>query len=213
MSLGTNVVMTRGGAGDDYANDGNAVMVDAVTTIGYGEVDPDQVPIGGASHWLEARVSDLTRAIREVLTPSEVMERRVLEGYQTAAKFSWDNSAYCAEMAIASALTGDPRTDEFVRVENAVDTVLTEWTAESLCFAVGLLMERHDFHGARELITCYAPHDPFGHTNMLLEQLTEIASRQVDLWCEAAYRTHIQNVIDKLSSNSNKLLDTQGFHD
>ena len=211
MSLGTNVVMTRGGAGDDYANDNNAVMVDAVTVIRDGELNHGQGPIGGMTHWLEARVSDLTRAIRELLTPSEIMESRILEGYKTAAHFSWDNSARCAELAIASALTGDPRTDEFVRVENAVDAVLTEWTAESLSLAIGLLIERRDFHGARELMVCYAPHDLCGSTNMLLEQLTQIAHRQVDLWRGAAYRVHIQNVIETLLGNSNKLLDQAGF--
>jgi glycosyltransferase involved in cell wall biosynthesis len=199
MSLGTSVVMTRGGAGDDYANEGNAVMVDAVTTIGYGQTDPDQVPIGGVPHWIEAKISDLTRGIREVLAPSDAMESRILAGYQTAAKFSWDNSARCAEVAITSALTGDPRTDAFVSVENAVDTVLTEWTSESLSLAVGLLIERRDFHGARELIACYAPHDLDGHTSGLSEQLEVITSRQVDLWHDAAYRTRIHHVVDTLA--------------
>ena len=200
MSLGTNVVITRGGAGDDYANDNNAVMVDAVTVIRDGETIHDQGPIGGMSHWLEARVDDLTRAIREVLTPSEVMESRAIAGYQTAAKFSWDNSARCAELAITSALTGDSRIDEFVSVESAVDTVLTEWTPESLSFAVGLLIEKHDFHGAQELIACYAPHDLDGYTSSLSEYLKVITLRQVDLWHDAAYRIRIHSVVDTLES-------------
>ena len=191
MSLGTNVVMTRGGAGDDYANDVNAVMVDAVTTIGDGELNHNQGSIGGIVHWLEASVGDLTRAIREVLDPSEAMESRVIAGYQTAAKFSWDNSARCAEVAITSALTGDSRTDEFVSVENAVDTVLSDWTAESLSFAVGLLIERRDFHGARELVACYAARDLSGQAGGLEARLDQIASASVDLWRDAAYRARI----------------------
>jgi glycosyltransferase involved in cell wall biosynthesis len=193
MSLGTNVVMTRGGAGDDYANDGNAIMVDAVTTIGVGELNNDQGPIGGVAHWVEARVSDLTRAIREVLTPSEVMESRILAGYQTAANFSWDNSALHAERAIAAAITGDPPSDVFGKVEDAVDAVLTEWTAQSLTFAVGLLIERQDFHGAWELVACYAARDLSGQTGGLEASLDQIASARVDLWQDAVYRGRIKD--------------------
>jgi glycosyltransferase involved in cell wall biosynthesis len=195
MSLGTNVVMTRGGAGDDYANDKNAVMVNAVTIIGDGELIPDQGPIGGVSHWVEARVNDLTRAIREVLAPSEVMESRILTGYKTAANFSWNNSALHAERAIASALTGDPPADAFGEVEDAVDAVLTKWTPESLSFAVGLLVERHDFHGARDLVACYAAHDLFGHAGGLEARLDQIASARVDIWQDAIYRGRIQDCV------------------
>ncbi|WP_276941933.1 glycosyltransferase family 4 protein [Ferrimicrobium acidiphilum] len=195
MSLGTNVVMTRGGAGDDYANDGNAIMVDAVTMVSEERIDSVYGPIGGVPHWIEARVSDLTRAIREVLAPSDAMESRILAGHQTAANFSWDNSALHAERAIAAALTGDPPSDAFGKVEDAVDAVLTEWTAESLTFAVGLLIERHDFHGARELVACYAARDTSGQTGGLEASLDQIASGRVDLWEDAVYRGRIKDCI------------------
>lgn len=195
MSLGTSVVMTRGGAGDDYANDTNAVMVDAVTAIGERMPDPQYGPLAGVPHWLEVRVSDLTRAIREVLVPGEAMERRISAGHQTASDFSWDNSAVHAERAIASALTGDPQIDDFGRVEDAVDAVLTEWTAGALTFAVGLLIKRQDFHGARELVACYATRDHSRQTGDLEARLDQIASGRVDLWQDAVYRGRIQDCI------------------
>jgi glycosyltransferase involved in cell wall biosynthesis len=193
MSLGTNVVMTRGGAGDDYANDSNAIMVDSLTVVSEDRIDSVYGLVGGVPHWIEAKASNLTSAIREVLAPSETMESRISAGRQTAANFSWDNSALYAERAIAAALVGDPPTDAFGKVEDAVDAVLTKWTAESLTFAVGLLIERHDFYGAKDLVACYEAHNLSGQTGGLEASLDQITSARVDVWQDAVYRKLIKN--------------------
>ena len=191
MSLGTAVVMTRGGAGDEYANDTNATLVDAVTTIGEGDVTLAQGPIGGEFHWLEASVTDLTRAIRDVLNSSPQNTQRIQAGRETSQTYSWANSAQHAEQAIICALTGDrSAADHFALTDLAISRVLTTWALADLDAAIRMLLEHQDLHGAHQLLAHYPGVLP-ANAVALSRTLDNLVTNRVDLWRDAWYRSRI----------------------
>jgi len=199
MSLGTVVVMTRGGAGDDYAHDHNAVMVKAVSTVGVGKAPNDLGPIGGEFHWVEASVVDLTRAIRVVLSTNALtqadIQARIEKGHQTSQLFSWGNSAQYAERAIAAALNGDrAMSDHFAQVAESLTRVLQTWSLVDLNVAMALMVEHQDFYGAHELLGQYPGVLP-SNARVMADQLASLLIGRVDLWRDARYRVHMQHLL------------------
>ncbi len=191
MSLGTSVIMTRGGAGDEYANDTNARMIDAVTTIGEGELTLLQGPIGGEFHWLEASTDELTNAIRDLLASSPDDEDRIEAGRDTSTRFSWANSAQRAEQAIISALTGDNNLDDhFALTDLAISRFFSTWAIGDLDNAISVLLGHQDMHGARELLAA-CPGELPANAIALCHSLDNLIPNRVDLWRDAWYRLRI----------------------
>ncbi len=193
MSLGTAVVMTQGGAADDYANDQNALMIRATHAIGDGDSDGDLGPIGGEFHWMEASVDDLTRAIRMVLTddPSTQadVQARIERAYQTSRRFSWDQSAQYAESAIASERVEN---DHFSQVEEGLARVLDTWSLSDLDAVTALMVQHQDFHGAHELLARFGKALP-PNAQAMSDQLLSLLPGRIDIWRDARYRVALQS--------------------
>ncbi|WP_298344630.1 glycosyltransferase family 4 protein [Ferrimicrobium sp.] len=191
MSLGTAVVLTRGGAADDYANDTNAILVKASVAISDQPAVDNYGPIGGRYHWLEVSVEDLTQGIRLALVDDSVHEQRIQSGLATSTTFSWSQSARIAERAIAGAFTGDVELDHFNATELQVARTLTEWGIDDLSNTIALLLDHQDLYGAQALLELYPGELPTNAVS-LHESLEPQVKARLDLWKDARYRQQIR---------------------
>jgi len=203
MSLGTAVVMTRGGAADEYATDSNAILVDGDVNIDpkYPRMAGEHGRIGGYYHWVEASVDHLSQALRDVLTNEVNVRERIEAGYQTGRVFSWSNCAQQAERSILAALTGEQdRDDRFVLLEKAVTRVLDTWSLADLHHALVLLLKNEDLHAAQQLLNWYPgelPPDKVAANQRLEALITE----RVDRWRDARYRVLMQELMKPARSS------------
>lgn len=192
MSLGTAVVLTRGGAADDYANDTNATLINASIAISDQPAVESYGPIGGTYHWLEVSIDDLSRGIREVRGDAVSLDRQIKAGLATSTAFSWDQSASIAERAIAGSFTGDVELDHFNGTEVLVARCLMGWGIDDLANALGHLLTHHDIYGAAELLDLYQGTLPDTALSLRNSLQAQIQSR-IDLWEDARYRHYLRS--------------------
>jgi glycosyltransferase involved in cell wall biosynthesis len=191
MSLDTTVIMTKGGASDDYANHDNAVLVKASEAVASNPADVTE-PTAGEFHWLEADVDELTRSIRFVLDNPGATTSLREAGRQTAKDFSWDHSARVAETAIARAINRDPVVDDhFGEVEGSLQRLNNSGDMSDLDSATTLLASHGDLHAAYALLDKFSVHLP-DNARQLKTQLASALDGRVDIWRSATYRKYVE---------------------
>ncbi|MHB1520098.1 MAG: glycosyltransferase family 4 protein [Ferrimicrobium sp.] len=192
MGLGTQLVTTRGGATDDYANDDNALLVNASFMVTNKQPIDMLGPRRGRNYWQEAHIDELANVIRRALDPSKPeLESRLAAAHATAAQFSWAEAGLAADRAIMEARSGVLPEDNLVVADRMVQTVLREWSPASLIAGVRQLLEIGDLYGAYRLMSLGV--EQLDADWLIMHRtLGATLPRVQDIWFDAMFRKDIE---------------------
>ncbi len=179
LSVGVPVIATRGGAADDFLDDGNAYLVRSKLMFGAAAIDEQVGPAGGLHHWVEAEIGGLQGRIREALR-SPAPPERIAAGIETASRFSWDAAAIAAELAIERMASHDQPADRLSAVISRVERP----EGASAPALAGDLVSIGDLHGALLLLEGSGG----GAPGPLLAELRGLVAGRGDIWASAGYR-------------------------
>lgn len=187
MASGLPVVVTRGGATDDFCDDTVALRIDSTLVVSSSPFLGDLLT-ADYPYQREPSVVHLADLLRKVLTAASDVEQLRRAAFARARAYTWAGVGEVAQRALADLAAGRGPNDAFVAAAAGVDRFVRQAT-EGWVAAVNGLLAVGDQRGALQAMeVARARGESDATLTHFLSELRTAAAATRDLWSGASWR-------------------------
>ncbi len=188
MASGLPVLVTKGGATDDFCGPGEAIHIDAELALGESPFVGDLLTVDRPYH-LTPDKDQLSERIAALASGELDPWLCVEAAYARSRQLSWDAVACRTIASLEAIVAGRPPSDAFSDARDAVRHLVEEPAGAAWTRAAGSLLALGDLHGARraaDLAAARGSSSP--ELTTMSRRLAAAATSSPDTWSAAPWR-------------------------